>query len=144
MTTTRTAPPTTSPTSAQATGPAYGLRTILRIDAWSTALFGVVLLAAGGVLREPLGLPQSWSVPFGVAMLGGAAALALIAGYPEVPSRLALTVVVANALSAVAMIVILLLGVIPLTGLGVAFMLVGAAVVAVYAALEYHAQLRAT
>ena len=46
---------------------------------------------ASPVLRDPLGLPAAWSIPFGIAMLGGAAALLLIAGYPDIPRRLAVT-----------------------------------------------------
>ncbi|WP_067855196.1 hypothetical protein [Nocardia shimofusensis] len=112
------------------------LRTMLRVDGWGTGGFGVVLLAAGPVLRDPLGLPTAWSIPFGVAMLGGAAALLLIAGYPDIPRNLAITVVAANALSAVAMLALVLVGAVPLTGWGTAFMLIGAAVVAVFAGLE--------
>ncbi|WP_251020805.1 hypothetical protein [Streptomyces sp. ISL-98] len=112
------------------------LRTSLRIDAWSTAVFGVVMLVGSEWLSGPLGLPTSWSVPFGVAMLGGAAALALIAGYPRIPSRLAAIVVVGNTLSCAAMLVLAFTSVIPLTGLGTAFMVVGALVVAVFAELE--------
>ncbi|SHF13285.1 hypothetical protein [Streptoalloteichus hindustanus] len=112
------------------------LRVILRIDAWGTAVFGVVLLACCGLLSGPLGLPTSWSVPFGVAMLGGAAALGLIAGYPSIPARHAVTVVAGNALSCVAMLVLTFSGLIPLTGPGIAFMLVGALVVGIFAGLE--------
>ncbi|MGW3007428.1 hypothetical protein ACWC9R_01110 [Streptomyces sp. NPDC001219] len=120
--------------SAPAPGP---LRTALRIDSWSTAAFGVVLLAAGSPLSGPLGLPITWSVPFGIAMLGGAAALALIAGYPRIPARLTLTVITANALSALALLLLPLTGLLPLTTLGTAFLLTGAAAVAVFAGLEY-------
>ncbi|WP_043623015.1 hypothetical protein [Nonomuraea candida] len=112
------------------------LRTVLRIDGWSTAVFGVVMLAAARPLSGPLGLPTAWSIPFGVAMLGGAAALGLIAGYPRIPARYVALVVAGNALSCVALVVLAFAGVIPLTGLGVAFLLVGALVVAVYAGLE--------
>ncbi|MEK8142867.1 hypothetical protein NKH18_13805 [Streptomyces sp. M10(2022)] len=59
------------------------LRISLRIDSWSTAVFGVVMLVGSELLSGPLGLPKTWSIPFGIAMLGGAAALALIAGYPR-------------------------------------------------------------
>ncbi|MDP9865393.1 MULTISPECIES: hypothetical protein [Streptosporangium] len=113
------------------------LRTVLRIDGWSTAVFGVVMLAGSGPLSGPLGLPTTWSVPFGVAMLGGAAALGLIAGYPRIPPRHAASVVAGNALSCVALLLLTFADVIPLTGPGVAFMLVGALVVAVYAGLEF-------
>ncbi|MEU1722569.1 hypothetical protein ACNF49_39055 [Actinomadura sp. ATCC 39365] len=113
------------------------LRTILRIDGWSTAVFGVVMLVAAQPLSGPLGLPTAWSVPFGVAMLGGAAALGLIAGHPRIPVRHVAFVVAGNALSCVALLALVFADVIPLTGWGVAFMLVGALVVAVYAGLEF-------
>lgn len=112
------------------------LRTSLRIDSWSTAAFGVVLLVGSTWLSDPLGLPTTWSIPFGIAMLGGAAALALIAGYPQISPRLAATVVVGNLVSCIALLLLAFTGVIPLTGLGVAFMVVGAVVVAVFAELE--------
>ncbi|WP_405162153.1 hypothetical protein OG203_38530 [Nocardia sp. NBC_01499] len=113
------------------------LRTALRVDGWSTGVFGVVMLAGAAVLRDPLGLPTAWSIPFGVAMLGGALVLLLIAGSPEIPFRQAGAVVVANAVSAVGMVVLALSGLIDLTGLGVAFLFVGAAVVAGFAAVEF-------
>ncbi|MFH8408340.1 hypothetical protein ACH4FX_26600 [Streptomyces sp. NPDC018019] len=124
---------------APAAGPAGSdlLRTALRTDSWSTAAFGVVMLAGGKPLSDPLGLPMTWSVPFGIAMLGGAAALALIAGYPRVPTGPATAVVVGNALSCVAMLLLTFSGLIPLTGLGTAFMVIGAVVVAVFADLQY-------
>lgn len=113
------------------------LRTALRVDGWGTGVFGVVLLVGAVALRDPLGLPTAWSVPFGVAMLGGALALLLIAGYPEVPFGQACAVVAVNMVSAVGMVVLALSGLIALTGLGIAFLLVGAAVVAAFAAAEY-------
>ncbi|MCX5341990.1 hypothetical protein [Streptomyces atratus] len=131
-----TVPATTAPRPAADSAPSDLLRTSLRIDGWSTAVFGVVMLVGGGWLSGPLGLPTTWSVPFGIAMLGGAAALALIAGYPRIPSRLAVTVVVGNTLSCVAMLLLTFTGVLSLTGLGTAFMMVGALVVAVFGELE--------
>lgn len=88
------------------------MRTALRVDGWSTGSFGV-------------------------AMLGGALALLLIAGSPGIPFRQACGVVGVNALSAVGMVVLTVSGLIELTGLGVAFMVVGATVVAVFAAVEF-------
>ncbi|MEU7228337.1 hypothetical protein [Streptomyces chrestomyceticus] len=113
------------------------LRKVLRIDSWSTAAFGVFLLAGSKALSAPLGLPATWSVPFGVAMLGGAAALALIAGYPHIPTGPATAVIAGNALSCVAMLLLAFSGLLPLTGLGIAFLAVGAVVVAVYAVVEF-------
>ncbi|MFH9422292.1 hypothetical protein [Streptomyces sp. NPDC017529] len=125
------------PAPAARTGAADLLRTVLRIDAWSTAAFGVVMLAGGRPLSAPLGLPTTWSVPFGIAMLGGAAALALIAGYPRVPKGPAAAVVVGNGLSCVAMLLLVFSGLLPLTAFGAVFLAFGAVVVAVFAALEY-------
>lgn len=128
---------TTAPRAAVGGAAAERVRTILRIDGWSTAVFGVTLLAAWRPFSGWFGLPPPWSVPFGVAMLGGAAALGLIAGYPWIPVRYVALVVAGNALSCVALVILVLAGAIPLSGLGVAFMLTGAAVVAVYAGLEF-------
>ncbi|GAA5074237.1 hypothetical protein [Nocardia iowensis] len=113
------------------------LRTTLRVDGWSTGAFGIVMLAGAAPLRDPLGLPTTWSIPIGVAMLGGALALLLIVGMPEIPFRHACAVVAVNALSAVGMVALALSGLIELTGLGVAFLFIGATVVAAFAVVEF-------
>ncbi|WP_067540105.1 hypothetical protein [Nocardia crassostreae] len=113
------------------------LRTALRLDGWGTGVFGAFMLAAAPVLREPLGMPTAWSAPFGVAMLGGAVALLLIAGYPAIPTRPAVTVVIVNALSAVTLTILAFTDVLSLTAWGSAFLLIGAAVVALFATAEY-------
>lgn len=113
------------------------LRTSLRADGWSTAAFGAFMLAGARWLDGLFGLPAALSVPFGIAMLGGAAALGLIAGYPEIPARLAVAVVVVNALCSVEMLVLAFTDVVPLTGLGRAFLVTGALVVAVFAEFEF-------
>ncbi|WP_406272834.1 hypothetical protein OH799_33535 [Nocardia sp. NBC_00881] len=126
--------------STPATRPAPArdfLSTTPRVDGWSTGIFGGVLLAGAAALRDPLGLPTVWSVVFGVAMLGGALVLLLIARQPEIRARQANGVVAVNAVSAVAMIALAESGVLDLTVLGVALLLVGAAVVAVFAGLEF-------
>ncbi|MFG3259489.1 hypothetical protein [Streptomyces sp. NPDC048172] len=130
-------PTTTAPRTAAGSARKDLLRTSLRIDSWSTAFFGVFLLVGAAWLEGPLGLTPNWSVPFGVAMLGGAAALSLIAGYPEIPARLARTVVALNAVSAVGMLVLAFTGVMPLNGLGTAFIVVGAVAVTAFAELEF-------
>ncbi|WHM41017.1 hypothetical protein [Streptomyces sp. BPTC-684] len=139
---TATVPPP-GPAAAPAPAPDL-LRTTLRIDSWSTAAFGVFLLAGAKWLSGPLGLPVAWAVPFGIAMLGGAAALALIAGYPRIPARLAAAVVVGNTLSCAALVVLPFTDVIPLTAAGTAFLLVGALVVAVFAEAEFVGYRRST
>lgn len=113
------------------------LRLTLRVDGWSTGLFGLVMLLGAVPLRDPLGFPTSWSIPFGIAMLGGALALLLIAGYPTILPRHVAGVVAGNTASAVGLVVFAFSGVLDLTGLGVVFLLSGALVVAVFAAFEY-------
>ncbi|MYU50477.1 MULTISPECIES: hypothetical protein [Streptomyces] len=113
------------------------LRSSLRVDGWSSAVFGLVMLVGNTWLSGPLGLPTTWSVPFGIALLGGAAALALIAGYPRIPAHLAVTVVAGNTLSCAALLLLAFTDVLPLTGLGRAFLVSGALVVAVFTECEF-------
>ncbi|MFH8345666.1 hypothetical protein [Streptomyces sp. NPDC018045] len=135
-TTTTTTTPGTAARPAPATGPDL-LRKVLRIDGWSTAAFGVLMLAGGKPLSAPLGIPTAWSTPIGLAMPGGAAALALIAGCPRIPIGPTTAVIAGNTLSSAALLLLTLSHLLPLTPLGTAFLLIGAVVVAVYAALEY-------
>jgi hypothetical protein len=127
---------TTATLSAPATSGDL-LRRTLRLDGWGTGAFGVLMLAGAVPLRDPLGFPTSWSVPFGVAMLGGALVLLLIAGYPVISSRHASGVVAFNSLCVLGLLALPVSGLLELTGAGVAFVLTGALVVAVFAVLEY-------
>ncbi|WP_280419246.1 hypothetical protein [Nocardia carnea] len=113
------------------------LRRALRLDGWGTGAFGVLMLAAAVPLQDPLGLPAAWSIPFGVAMLGGALVLLLIAGYPSISPRHATAVVAVNGVSVLGMLALAGSGLLPLTAAGVVFLLAGAAVVAVFATVEY-------
>lgn len=113
------------------------LRRALRLDGWGTGAFGILMLAAAAPLRDPLGLPTSWSIPFGVAMVGGALVLLLIAGYPLISPRHVTAVVAVNGVSVLGMLALAGSGVLPLTAAGVVFLLIGAAVVAVFATVEY-------
>ncbi|TMR90938.1 hypothetical protein EJK15_52710 [Nonomuraea basaltis] len=107
------------------------LRVSLRVDGMGTAIFGVLVLAGGQRLADVIGVPGSWIVPIGVGMLGGAVLLLIFSGHPALP-RVAVAV---NAGSGVVMVGLAASGVLPLTGLGIAFMLAGAAWVATFAIL---------
>jgi hypothetical protein len=113
------------------------LRRSLRLDGYGTAVFGLVMLVGGRWLSDPLGLPDVWFVPIGGAMLVGAAALAVIARRPRIPARSANTAVAVNVLSGALMLPVAFAGVLPLTRLGVAFLLAGAAWVLTFAALAF-------
>ncbi|WP_067477348.1 hypothetical protein [Nocardia amamiensis] len=124
-------------TMAEGTGNATLLRTALTVDGWSTGIFGGVLVAGAGFLRDPLGLPIGLSISFGVVMLAGALVLLMIARYPAISARHAQAVVTVNALSVAGMIGLAGSGLLPLTGLGVVFFIVGAVAVAIFAGLEF-------
>ncbi|MFI0592630.1 hypothetical protein [Streptomyces griseus] len=113
------------------------LRLVLRVDGVSTALMGVVLIAAAAPLGSATGMPVAFAVAFGVFQIGGAACLALIAGYPVIPPALARTVVAVNALCAVGCVVMAFADFMPLNGFGTVFLLIGALIVTVYTALQY-------
>ncbi|MGC7102413.1 hypothetical protein ACPZ19_47740 [Amycolatopsis lurida] len=137
-------PSTAAPRDAVSRGGTSDLlRGSLRIDGWGTAVFGVVMLVGGQWLAGPLGLPAAWFVPAGIAMLGGAAALGLITGYPRIPPRLAGYAIAGNALSGLAILALVVTGPLPLTGLGIAFMLAGAAWVTTFATLAFIGLVRA-
>ncbi|MFF5770984.1 hypothetical protein ACFY8V_07365 [Streptomyces californicus] len=122
---------------ASAADPARFLRLVLRVDSVSTAVMGLVLVAAAAPLGSLTGMPVAFAVGFGIFQLGGAACLALIAGYPVIPLALARTVVAVNAVCAVGCLVTAFADVVPLNGTGVVFLLIGAVIVAVYTALQY-------
>lgn len=90
---------------ASAADPARFLRLVLRVDSVSTAVMGLVLVAAAAPLGSLTGMPVAFAVGFGIFQLGGAACLALIAGYPVIPLALARTVVAVNAVCAVGCLV---------------------------------------
>ncbi|MGY5071912.1 hypothetical protein [Streptomyces griseus] len=113
------------------------LRLVLRVDGVSTAVMGVVLIAAAAPLGSATGMPVAFAVAFGIFQIGGAACLALIAGYPVIPPALARTVVAVNALCAVGCVVMAFADFMPLNGVGTVFLLIGALIVTVYTALQY-------
>lgn len=128
--------PTTSTPAAPGDAARF-LRRVLRVDSVSTAVMGLVLIAAAVPLGSVTGMPVGFAVAFGIYQMGGAAAFALIAGYPVVPAGPTLAAIATNAASAIACVVVASGDLVPLTGSGTAFMTTGALTVTVYAALEY-------
>ncbi|GGS86749.1 hypothetical protein GCM10010156_51620 [Planobispora rosea] len=107
------------------------LRASLRADGVGTGIFGLFMLVGGQGLADAIGVPGSWTVPIGLGMLGGAVLLLVFSGHPVLPPVAAAV----NSVAAVAMVGLTLGGLLPLTGLGVAFMLAGAAWVTTFAVL---------
>ncbi|MCM3882626.1 hypothetical protein [Frankia sp. R82] len=117
--------------------PARLLRLVLRIDSGSTAVMGVVLIAASSLLVSPTGIPVAFSVGFGLYQLAGATALFFVATRPTIPSVLGWAVVGLNIVSGLGCLVVAVADLVSLTTFGIVFMIIGAMVVAVYAVLEY-------
>jgi hypothetical protein len=106
-----------------------GVRPALRLDAVASGGIGVLLLAFGWALDEPLGAPLALTLPIGLFLVLFAATLLVLAARAEVPRR-----AVQEVAASVALVVS---GWFDLTALGVAFMLAQAAGVALFAALQF-------
>lgn len=113
------------------------LRRVLMLDAVASGAMALLLVLAAGPLTELLGLPQALMRIAGAVLLPYSAFVAWLA-MREAPSRpLVWAVVAANALWAVDSVLILLLGWIAPTTLGILFVAGQAMIVLVFAELQY-------
>lgn len=110
------------------------LTRVLRLDAVASGGLGVVLLAAGWAIDEPLGLPTALTAAAGAFLVLWTAALLVISRKPELNRTAVTEVVLVNAAWVVASVGAVFL--LELTGLGIAFTLAQAAVVAGFAELQ--------
>lgn len=113
------------------------LRLALRLDALVSAAFGVVTLLGGPLLADVLGTPLSLLWPVGVVVLVYAAGLWLLQARPSIAPAHGWTVVGLNLTWAAASVAVIAFGWFPLTGLGVAFVLLQALLVAGFADLQF-------
>jgi hypothetical protein len=113
------------------------LRVSLRLDALVSAAFGALLLLAGPVLTDLLGAPLALLWPVGAVALAYAVGLWVLERQPRVAGSAAWTVIALNAAWAAASVLLLVLGGLPLTGLGIAFVLLQALIVAGFADLQF-------
>ncbi|RZQ62387.1 hypothetical protein [Amycolatopsis suaedae] len=110
------------------------LRLALRLDAVATGAVGLLLLIGGTFLAGLLGLPAGLLHGAGAGLVVFAAAVACL-GLRRRLSRVgAREVVVVNALWVLASVVVAVT--VPMTGLGLAFVLLQAGAVAVFAELQ--------
>jgi hypothetical protein len=110
------------------------LRAFLQIDALASGLLGVLLVAAGSQLTGWLGLPMALLVPTGVFLAAFAVWVWRVGSRP-MPDRVAVrAIIVANVLWVLASAVVAATGWFSPTRLGVAFILLQAGAVAVFAA----------
>ncbi len=116
--------------------PVRFLRTVLAADAVSAGATGLLLLVAPAAILDLLGLPGWLTRSAGLALLPFAAFVGWTASRPVPPRAAVLLVVVLNAAWAVESVVTVAGGFVTATPLGVAFVLVQAALVAAFAALQ--------
>jgi hypothetical protein len=117
--------------------PSRLLRAALTLDALSSAGMGLLLAAGSSALAPLLGIPSGQLRAAGLVLLPFAAAVAFVASRAQPPRLLVQAVIALNALWVVESIAVLLLGWVQPTGLGVAFVLAQAAVVAGLAEAEW-------
>jgi hypothetical protein len=112
------------------------LRFALRADATGCAGLGLLVAMAADPLSRLSGLSASSEWIAGAALVAYGVALYVLAAAPFV-RRVGVGVVVANVVFAAAAIAVLVAGVLPLTGAGVAMMLVTVAATLGLAYLQY-------
>jgi len=113
------------------------LRRAVQLDAVVSGAFGLVLLVAGPFLVEVLGAPLAVLWPVAVVCLGYAAALWLVQARPRISAGAAWSIVALNLVWAAASVVLVVLGWLPLTVLGVGFVILQALVVAALADAQF-------
>ncbi len=117
--------------------PVRFLRAVLAADAVSAGAMGVLLLVAPAAILDLLGLPGWLTRSAGLALLPFAAFVGWTASRP-VPARAAVWSVVAlNLAWAIESVVTVAGGFVTATPLGVAFVLVQAALVAAFATVQF-------
>lgn len=119
--------------------PILSLRNLLRLDAMTCAVFGVVLVAGAGWLEQLTHIPSALLFYAGIVLFPVAAFMALTAGRAAIPTPAAGLVVLGNALWVVGSFLLLLTGWIDPNAIGAGFIVLQAVVVAVLAALESRA-----
>lgn len=112
------------------------LRRSLQLDAVATGAVGALVLAAGPALDDLLGAPLTLLRPVGLFLVAYAAAIWTVGARPTISRPAAWAALVLNTAWAVDSLVLVVAGPFALTGLGVAFVLAQAAVVALFAALQ--------
>jgi hypothetical protein len=112
------------------------LRFAMRADATLCAGLGLLVAMAADQLSRLSGLSPASEWVAGAALVVYGAALYVFAAAPAV-RRIGVAVVAANVVFAIAVVTVVVIGVLPLTGVGVAMMLATAAGTLGFAYLQY-------
>ena len=113
------------------------LRNVLVADGVVTGATAILMAAAAGPLDDILGLPATLLRVVGLALIPFAALVLGLGVRGTMSKPLVRLLIAANLLWVVGSIVLLLGGWVDPTGIGIAFILIQAAAVAAFAALQY-------
>jgi hypothetical protein len=108
----------------------------LLLDAIATGVVALLLLTAGGLLADVLGLPAPLLRYAGLLLIPFVALVGWAGTRERAPRHVVRTIIAANALWVIASILLLLSGWVQPTALGYAFVIGQAAVVGVFAELQ--------
>jgi hypothetical protein len=117
--------------------PSPFLRKSLMLDAVATAATALMLIAGAGLLDGLLGLPVALMREAGLILVPFVAFVAWVGTREDVARGAVWTIIAANALWVAASIGLLVSGWVAPTALGYAFVIAQAAVVALFAELQY-------
>ncbi len=117
--------------------PALSLRNVLVLDAAASGATGLLAIVASGLLAWLLELPAGLLLGAGLVLVPYVLFVVYTATRPAIPRAAVWTIIVANALWAIASVLLLLSGWVAPNALGVAFVLVQAGVVALHGQLQY-------
>lgn len=124
--------------------PSPFLRQVLLADALISGVTGLAMMLGAGLLADLLGLPAMLLRWAGLILLPFAALVGWLATRERLPSRAVWAVITLNALWAADCVLLVVAGLIEPTWLGLAFVLFQAAVVALFAELQYVGLRRST
>lgn len=113
------------------------LRLSLKLDAVATGAVGVLALAAGPLLDDLLGAPLTLLWPVGLFLVAYAAAIWVAGSRPSISRPAVWAAIAINLLWVVASVAVVAAGPFALTGPGSAFIFAQAAVVALFADLQF-------
>jgi hypothetical protein len=117
--------------------PALSLRNVLVLDAVASGATGLLAIVASGFLAWLLELPAGLLLGAGLVLVPYVLFVIYTATRPAIPRAAVWTIIVANALWALASVLVLLSGWVVPNALGVAFVLAQAGVVALLGQLQY-------
>ncbi len=119
------------------THPSTLLRRALQADAVVSGAMALLLSLAAGTLSRLLALPQPLLLETGLFLIGYAALVGWLGTRNVLPRALVLIVIGGNALWTLASVALLLSGAVAPNALGIAFVLIQATAVGIFAELQF-------